>query len=35
MEGMGLMIETGIIGKEEMIVTDADTAKLYYKYNDK
>lgn len=29
------MIETGIIGKEEMIVTDADTAKLYYKYNDK
>jgi hypothetical protein len=35
MEGMGLMIETGIIGKEEMIVIDADTAKLYYKYNDK
>ena len=24
---MGLMLETGIIGKEEMLVTEADTAK--------
>ena len=27
MERMGLMLETGIIGKEEMLVTESDTAK--------